>query len=332
MKTGKYDLYIGSCRPIHSLIKRKASTKRLEDIALIFKKTISRKYETATKTLDALSQTPIDYTYSVGACKTIGSFFAQLTSTCDPEDLEKVEQLKQHFLRCNSSARKRRSFKLGYLGFYQDKTFELPESSPETQTLNKTFQQGDYIYGLHGTIDSILRNGNLYGNSDRVKHLKCSVNDLLESTYSKRDHNQEQSQLKIDFLSSISTHPKYDQSMELKTWKSIRRKCKYAISFNVTRNKNIHFLLSGLNQQNIMDQRGLSNNDSDPTNPKYALKSITGSELKYIYRNWNNQSFKKHVYFYELQNGTPVVVKPPWITNPTLWKPYIPKKWQLVDV
>ena len=81
-----------------------------------------------------------------------------------------------------------------------------------------------------------------------------------------------------------------------------------------------------------MDQRGLSNNDSDPANPKYALKSITGSELKYIYRNWHKQSFKKHVIFYELQNCTPVVVKPPWITNPTLWKPYIPKKWQLVDV
>ena len=58
-------------------------------------------------------------------------------------------------------------------------------------------------------------------------------------------------------------------------------------------------------------------------------KSITGSELRYIFRNWNDPSYQENIRFYKRNsnNSQFEVVQPPWVENPEEWQDYTPKKW-----
>lgn len=97
----------------------------------------------------------------------------------------------------------------------------------------------------------------------------------------------------------------------------ISQLCKLAPVFITTKMKGkIHFLLTGIDIPRALNKRGIS---------------ITGSELRSIYRNRFNDSIIDRIIFWK-QSENPynkdkiyIKVAAPWITNPKLWNKYKPK-------
>ncbi len=80
---------------------------------------------------------------------------------------------------------------------------------------------------------------------------------------------------------------------------------KLGIDFTIQDGGKIHFILDGIDLDAVANKHLESN----------ERKSITGSELRYIRRNWNRKAFKKNIIFY--REGE--VVQAPWVTNRELW-------------
>jgi hypothetical protein len=105
----------------------------------------------------------------------------------------------------------------------------------------------------------------------------------------------------------------------------IRRACKAMIQFITSRQgRRLHFLLDGLDM----------NQTVDPAKDK----SFTGSELRYIYRNWNGivdkqlgSNLQARTVFYLAGNSC----QPPWDSDPKQWEKYRvhreQKKWDVDD-
>lgn len=89
-----------------------------------------------------------------------------------------------------------------------------------------------------------------------------------------------------------------------------KRFCKDAINYTIKQGHKIHFLLDGVNIDQVTAAEG-----GDPNRESY-----TSSELRYIYRNW--EKFEGHIIFY--LNGK--VTQSPWTKEDTQsWGSYTPK-------
>jgi hypothetical protein len=93
---------------------------------------------------------------------------------------------------------------------------------------------------------------------------------------------------------------------------AIRRACKFGVDYIVNFTKGrVHFALDGVRDEEIVRK--------EPISPGWMLPDhfpITATELRSIYRNWDK--VKHRVIFYR-NGGT---VKPPWESEPALWKEY----------
>lgn len=78
-----------------------------------------------------------------------------------------------------------------------------------------------------------------------------------------------------------------------------------------TGNGQVHFILDNINLDDVVLKL---------VRPDTGLPSVTGSELRYLYRQRNHRSLHKKVHFY--LNGKETCA--PWVRNPALWKKYNP--------
>lgn len=95
----------------------------------------------------------------------------------------------------------------------------------------------------------------------------------------------------------------------------IHRLCKMGIKYQAKRGRRVHFVLENLNQADVVQKN---------------RRSVTGSELRSIYRQWSDPSIRAAVQFWSMdQEGDYVNVSAPWHNPQTaeVWSQYQPKSW-----
>lgn len=211
------------------------------------------------------------------------------------------------------------------------------------QAIFPVFKPGDLIYGLSYTrfivIDEIERQRALQGVKSKFYgtyppgshplYLVDHINDyFLEDKKTHcyiGAHPNEDPRVKV-FREFLESHQKWNplerHGAEFAD-KRIRQACKAGIAFTTTQAKNnIHFLLDGIpDMEKIpLKQSGLGLKNSLTGE---RLKSVTGVELRYCYRQRKNKSVMEHIIFWYQGKQ----VDPPW-EWPSLkayWEKYIPK-------
>lgn len=122
--------------------------------------------------------------------------------------------------------------------------------------------------------------------------------------------------VQLAFNQSIYRHKKYNSilvdqkqnSLDLVT--IIGRKSKAGINWAKEDQFRIHFNIDGIDMNKVVEKT-----------PIEGVKSITGSELRYIYRSRDDPNMAGVVQFWK--NGNRVA--PPWVTDKPLWDGYKPK-------
>lgn len=99
----------------------------------------------------------------------------------------------------------------------------------------------------------------------------------------------------------------------------LRRKCKAGLdwSTSLAANNHVHFLLDFIDCQAIVDKRSVGNSMNE--------RSVTGSELRWIYRNRDNPNVQNGIQFwFEFK-----AVSPPWFVpsggSSSYWSMYVPR-------
>lgn len=138
------------------------------------------------------------------------------------------------------------------------------------------------------------------------------------------------------FLDAIAIHKKYKTATNSgDTNEAVRRKCKAGIEWGVSQKKQIHFILDNLDLEAVVNKNYAGkNSDRAATSTEAKNRSITGSELRWIYRNRHLAEVQAHVQFWAIEEKC----LPPWeadldscINNKpfkfskALWAGYIPK-------
>jgi hypothetical protein len=98
----------------------------------------------------------------------------------------------------------------------------------------------------------------------------------------------------------------------------LRRECKAAILFAVSRGKRIHFVLDGIDMDQVVDKTGAG----DYVRWWTKFRDYTASELRSIYRLRHAPNIMNHVVFWRGMQQVP----PPWVTNPGQWARYHPRR------
>ena len=110
----------------------------------------------------------------------------------------------------------------------------------------------------------------------------------------------------------------------------LRRASKYGISYTRNKNNKIRFALDELIQDDVVKKNQKYDTGSDANKEK--MRSITGAELRYIYRKRNEPEFMAGIEFFK--DGHKLETTP-WEDNPELWDEYVPEgektiKWMLI--
>jgi hypothetical protein len=185
------------------------------------------------------------------------------------------------------------------------------------------FNPGDLVYGL---FDEVARYASKYPHFFSSRAPDISRINQYAATATERSLQQKY-QRKVPanqdrFLASIQSHPKYNSvfhetglsfySTALHHHKVIARKCKAGLSWASSSDLCVHFILDGLDMAQVVGKN-------------HALdvreRSITGVELRWVYRNRHNQAVRRCIQFW--MNG--LACPPPWEgASADIWKNYVP--------
>jgi hypothetical protein len=203
--------------------------------------------------------------------------------------------------------------------------------------------KGDLIYG----IDAPDAKGKNRFEAGRQNYLSrkefkvCNTIDQYDVIKSERRSGKITHLDRVAFVNALSDHPKYQVSVNGEfTNANIRMKDKGGIWWAVNNRKRVHFVLDGLDieavvKKNFAGTHDGKGSDQDATETKRKNRSITGAELRWIYRNRDNPNVQKNVQFWF--EYCPVV--PPWVIyfthdldgnpvkhdGPPLWAQYVNK-------
>ena len=116
---------------------------------------------------------------------------------------------------------------------------------------------------------------------------------------------------------ALTDHPKYGTSVDGQdTNENVRRKSKGGLYWaTMVENKYVHFVLDGINMRAVVEKNNVVGNrdypaDDEEDEPKN--RSITGSELRWIFRSKSNAEVQERVQFW--LGGMPCAA--PWLMLP----------------
>ncbi|CAH1671723.1 MULTISPECIES: hypothetical protein [unclassified Chelatococcus] len=169
----------------------------------------------------------------------------------------------------------------------------------------KNFQAGDMLFGLGSILGAGLGRYTKYlapGVCRQLLIVNCYLIRDETSFLGPAKHNK-------DFVLMLSQHPKYREALnpdlDYNTWS--RKKSKFGLFWNAHNglNTTAHFILDDLDLLDVIKK----NNEGDSC-PEMGIKgrSITGAELRWIYRNRYDPKVQRSVQFW--LNGEPSY--PPW--------------------
>jgi len=189
-------------------------------------------------------------------------------------------------------------------------------------------KSGDLVYGVNSS------NGRKYYLKYSSAFKKAGVFTVDELQVLETEGSKTRNQ---SFLDAVAIHKKYKSALNTgDTNEAVRRKCKAGLEWGISQKKQIHFVLDDLDLAAVVGKNyaGEGNKDKPATATEPKNRSITGSELRWIYRNRHLAEVQAHVQFWVLGEQC----LPPWeadlesnlnnalITFPkNLWAGYVPK-------
>ncbi len=170
--------------------------------------------------------------------------------------------------------------------------------------LEDNWKEGDLLYGLQkearravieelkGRLDS--KHQRLHCTFDRrIGNEMCRFVDVDDGFFSNDEYNEWLDEKDEDFrlyAEDMQAHARYNSAQPKKSGDkadqhdvAVKRGCKWAIEYAVTHGQTVHFLLDGLNINSIISK---------------GNSSFTNSELRFIYRNREDERFKSNIKFY----------------------------------
>lgn len=167
---------------------------------------------------------------------------------------------------------------------------------------------GDLIYGVNSEFG---RKGYLRRNA-----LFAGVVHTLDQ-YPILKYDAKNGQIPADhssFQAFIEAHPKYasiltaDPDNDDLENENLRRKCKAGLEWALLAGKKVHFVLDDMDLDAVILKNFKGKNSDSKPGAKIKNRSITGSELRWIYRNRNRAAVKENLIFWS--QGKPVPA--PW--------------------
>jgi hypothetical protein len=183
----------------------------------------------------------------------------------------------------------------------------------------RAYKAGDFIFGLNDAVNKFKQKhvSGKSGPSDAVVTVRQFTNvidDIGRFSDDRFDQN-------YAYLDSMLNHPKYHSAVVSRDLgiftkeqpggegsnESFRRKSKGALNFLVSQEKYIHFILDGLEIDDVAEKQNFVNKqDKSPQlvssggPPKY--RDVTGAELRWIFRHKDDPATQKCVQFWLKDN------------------------------
>jgi hypothetical protein len=174
------------------------------------------------------------------------------------------------------------------------------------------FTVGDLVYGAHKVPGSWSRSTYL----DSIFQGGLTIEDFHIIKSDKATSQVVKSEDRDAYELALTTHPKFRSSVNADgNNEDVRRKDKGGLMWAAKSGKTVHFVLDGLDIPAVVNKsfKGTAkgaNTDRPATNSTTKNRSITGSELRWIFRNRHIPEVQNCVqfWFYKTQ------VCPPWVT------------------
>lgn len=198
----------------------------------------------------------------------------------------------------------------------------------------RNFEDGDLVYGVETKtgegrrefIDTYANGCSVASTIDEFAPLQRIFKGSKEA--SKPDQKS--------FSEALGKHPKYNEALkgisidDAEDNMRSRRKCKGGLYWaSKIEGKHVHFVLDGIDQAAVVNKNysGRGQKDSQP-GASEKIRSITGSELRWAYRNRTDENVKNSVQFW---HGS-VQVPPPWEGDGArMWSAYKPTSKHVHD-
>ena len=151
---------------------------------------------------------------------------------------------------------------------------------------------------------------------------KDSIPDKLDSNSNQLTKSKSDVKRTEKYQEHIAQHERWDPELKggkegepfvgtvseqrLKIWK---RTSKGGLEFQtIVRQRKIHFLVGNMNMNHVVNKTGGARGG----------ESVTSTELRWLFRNWNNSRVRNNVIFWD-HNGK---IRAPWESAPQTWAGY----------
>lgn len=190
--------------------------------------------------------------------------------------------------------------------------FKAPWRNPET---------GDLAYGVNENPrkhPSALDRSTFIKMNAR-KREPVTISTIDEMRVLNRDKRKEGHQDEEALREALAAHEKYQSALDAAgSNQDIRRKCKGGLYWaTMIAQKHVHFILDGIDMEAVVKKATQGDNpdsDGDEALGIEKNRTITGSELRWIYRNRDLEPVQQHVQFWFNGKQCP----PPWETYSTI--------------
>ncbi|WOC15752.1 hypothetical protein [Pseudochrobactrum sp. MP213Fo] len=179
---------------------------------------------------------------------------------------------------------------------------------------------GDLIFGLDAIIDMYAENSKNFSGVLQQK-IQLGYSDFSLDAYAPLQWGDAFTAppRQYAFWGSITRHPKYASlfdDLEKENLSNVEfgmvlgRKCKAALNWAKEDNIRVHFLLDHIDMNAVVKKSTF-----------HTAKPITGRELRWVYRNRDDEGVQNVIQFWKGGRRT----QPPWVSNKLLWDTYLPK-------
>lgn len=204
----------------------------------------------------------------------------------------------------------------------------------------RKFVPGDLVYGIEADhrgkgrkqyVDrvngpfSLQKGESKYDNPRRIDHYRVLATEKMVRP------DQPQSEDEKSFLEALEKHPKYKSAIDApKLNEPLRHKDKGGLYWaTMLQQKYVHFILDGLDLAAVVNKSFTGKNGDSPPGAQHKNRSITGSELRWVYRHREVPAVQERIQFWFNLQPCP----PPWSTEEgsKLWATYKPRSTHVHD-
>lgn len=232
------------------------------------------------------------------------------------------------------------------------------------------YTTGDLIYGLGETRDEYVNEYSIFKSLKDNRSIVAVIDSyaVTKSEREEQEYSQDPvARNQRDFIAVLQNHPKYRSAYEAESFSllqndtewvyddpaEIARKCKAGLYWASQQQQfHVHFLLDDINFEEVvckshtkdytfnnvkdflyaesLQMQGTVKIDANHPDRKVRSKSLTSSELRWLYRNRNDKKVQETIQFW--YKGKPC--SPPWVQHfdrvygssvARLWLKYVPK-------